>query len=149
MREKIAEALKAAIKTGDKRRTATLRMINAAIQDRDIAHRGTGKGPATDDDVMQILVRMVKQREESAKAFEEGNRPELAAQERDEIGIIRDFQPKQLDDDAMKEAVQAAIQETGAQGLRDMGRVMTVLKDKYAGQMDLGKAGGVVKAMLQ
>ena len=149
MREKIAEALKTAIKTGDKRRTATLRMINAAIQDRDIAHRGTGKGPATDDDVMQILVRMVKQREESAKAFEEGNRPELAAQERDEIGIIRDFQPKQLDDDAMKEAVQAAIQETGAQGLRDMGRVMTVLKDKYAGQMDLGKAGGIVKAMLQ
>ena len=149
MREKIAEALKTAIKTGDKRRTATLRMINAAIQDRDIAHRGTGKGPATDDDVMQILVRMVKQREESAKAFEEGNRPELAAQERDEIGIIRDFQPKQLDDDAVKEAVQAAIHETGAQGLRDMGRVMTVLKDKYAGQMDLGKAGGIVKAMLQ
>jgi uncharacterized protein YqeY len=149
MREKIAEALKTAIKAGDKRSVTTLRMVNAAIQDRDIQNRGTGKGPATDDDVMQILARMVKQREESAKAFEEGNRPELAAQERDEIDIIRDFLPKQLDDEAVKDAVQVVIREIDAQGLRDMGRVMAALKEKYAGQMDFGRASGIVKSMLQ
>jgi uncharacterized protein len=149
MRENITEALKTAIKASDKRRITTLRMINAAIQDRDIANRGAGKGPATDDDVMQILARMVKQREESAKAFEEGNRPELAGQERDEIGIIRDFLPKQLDDEAVKGAVQLVIREIDAEGLRDMDRVMSALKEKYAGQMDFGRASAIVKSMLQ
>ena len=124
-------------------------MINAAIQDREIANRGAGKGAVTEDDVMQILAKMVKQREESAQAFEDGNRLELAAQERAEIEIIRDFLPKQLDDEAVKEAVKLAIGETGAQGLRDMGRVMAALKEKYAGQMDFGKASGIVKSMLQ
>ena len=149
MRDKIADALKTAIKAGDRQRTTTLRMINAAIQDRDIANCGAGKSPATDDDVMQILAKMVKQREEFAKAFEDGNRLELAAQERAEIEIIRDFLPKQLDEESVKEAVKLAIQETGAEGLRDMGRVMNALKEKYAGQMDFGKAGGIVKSMLQ
>jgi uncharacterized protein YqeY len=149
MREKIAQVLKAAIKAGDKRRIATLRMVNAAIQDRDIANRGAGKGPAADDDVMQILAKMVKQREESAKAFEDGNRLELAAQERAEIDIIRDFLPKQLDEEALKSAVQLVIREIDAQGLRDMGRVMNALREKYAGQMDFGRASGVVKSMLQ
>ena len=106
MRETIAEALKTALKAGDKRRVLTLRMIQSAIQDRDIANRGTGKAAANDDDVLQILAKMVKQREELAKAFEDGNRPELAAQERDEIEIIRAFQPQQLSDDEVKAAAQ-------------------------------------------
>ena len=96
MREKITEALKAAMKSGDKQRASTLRMVNAAIQDRDIANRGTGKGPAGDDEVLQILTKMVKQRQESAKAFEDGKRPELAAQENAEIAIIAEYLPSQM-----------------------------------------------------
>ena len=149
MREIIAEALKTALKAQDKRRTSTLRLINAAIQDRDISNRGAGKDPVSDEDIRLILAKMVKQREESAKAFEEGNRPELAAQERDEIEIIREFLPKQMDDEAVTQAVRDAIAETGAEGLRDMGRVMTALREKFAGQMDFGKASALVKASLQ
>ncbi|NGN41181.1 GatB/YqeY domain-containing protein [Mesorhizobium sp. CGMCC 1.15528] len=149
MREIIAQALKTALKAQDKRRTSTLRLINAAIQDRDIAHRGIGKDPVSDEEIMLILAKMVKQREESAKAFEEGNRLELAAQERDEIVIIRDFMPKQLGDEDVKQACQAVIDEVGADGLRDMGRCMNALKDKYAGKMDFSKASGIVKTMLQ
>ena len=149
MREKIAEALKTAMKAQDKRRTSTLRLILAAIHDRDIAHRGAGKDPVTDDEVLQILGKMVKQREESARLFEEGNRLDLAEQERDEITIIRDFLPKQLGEDAVKKACEQAITEVGAGGLRDMGRCMSVLKDKYAGQMDFSKASSVVKDLLR
>ncbi|MEP9396453.1 GatB/YqeY domain-containing protein [Mesorhizobium sp. KR2-14] len=149
MREIIAEALKTALKAQDKRRTSTLRLINAAIQDRDISNRGAGKDPVSDEDIRLILAKMVKQREESAKAFEEGGRPELAAQERDEIEIIREFLPKQMDDEAVTQAVRDAIAETGAEGLRDMGRVMTALREKFAGQMDFGKASALVKASLQ
>ena len=149
MREIIAEALKTAQKSQDKRRTSTLRLINAAIQDRDIANRGAGKDPVSDDEILQILTKMVKQRQESAKAFEEGNRLELAEQERDEIAIINDFLPKQLGEDAVKQACQQIIAEVGADGLRDMGRCMSALKDKYPGKMDFGKASGIVKEMLQ
>lgn len=149
MREQIAQALKSSQKAQDKRSTSTLRLINAAIQDRDIANRGAGKDPVSDEEIMQILAKMVKQREESAKAFEEGNRLELAAQERDEIAIIRGFMPKQLGEDDVKQACQQVIHEVGADGLRDMGRCMNALKEKYAGQMDFSKASGVVKGMLQ
>lgn len=149
MREIIAEALKNALKSQDKRRTSTLRLIQAAIQDRDIANRGAGKDPVTGEEVMLILAKMVKQREESARAFEEGQRLELAAQERDEIAIIRDFLPKQLGDEDVKAACQKIIAETGAEGLRDMGRCMSALKEQYAGKMDFSKASGVVKTMLQ
>lgn len=149
MRDQIAQALKAALKTQDKRRTGTLRLIQAAIQDRDIAHRGAGKDPVTDEEILQILSKMVKQREESAKAFEEGGRAELAAQERDEIAIIKDFLPKQLGDEAIQQACRQAIDEIGADGLRDMGRCMAVLKEKYPGQMDFSKASGLVKDMLK
>ena len=149
MRETIAEALKTALKAGDKRRVLTLRMIQSAIQDRDIANRGTGKAAANDDDVLQILAKMVKQREELAKAFEDGKRPELAALERDEIEIIRAFQPRQLSDDEVKAAAQEAIAATGAGGPKDMGRVMAVLKEQFAGKMDFGKASAVVKQLLQ
>lgn len=149
MREMIVQALKDALKTQDKKRTSTLRLIQAAIQDRDIAHRGAGKDPVTGDEIMQILVKMVKQRHESAKAFEEGGRPELADQERQEIAIIGDFMPRQLNEDAMKQACRQVVTEVGADGLRDMGRCMNVLKEKFAGQMDFGKASGIVKTMLQ
>ncbi len=149
MREKIAQSLKDAMKSGDKRRSGTLRLVQAAIQDRDIANRGTGKDKVSDEDILQILSKMVKQREESAKAFEEGARLELAQQEREEIEIIKDFLPQQMDDAAVKSACQHAIGEVGAEGLRDMGKTMAVLKEKYPGQMDFAKASGVVKELLK
>ena len=149
MREKITEALKTALKSGDKQRASTLRMVNAAIQDRDIANRGTGKGPAGDEEVLQILTKMVKQRQESAKAFEDGNRPELAATENAEIAIINDFLPSQMDEADARAAIGQAIRDTGAAGVRDMGKVMAELKAKYMGQMDFGRASGWVKELLQ
>ncbi|MCO5147162.1 MAG: GatB/YqeY domain-containing protein [Aquamicrobium sp.] len=148
MRETIAEALKTALKNKDKLRTGTLRLVNAAIQDRDIANRGAGKDPVNDDEILQILTKMVKQREESAKAFEDGARPELAAQERAEIAIVKDFLPAQMGADEVRAAAQGAIAETGAQGLRDMGRVMAVLKERYPGRLDFGKASALVKELL-
>ena len=149
MRDTIAEALKTALKAGDKPRVLTLRMIQSAIKDRDIANRGIGKGAACDDEVLQILAKMVKQREESARAFDQGGRPELAAQERDEIEIIRDFLPKQLGEEDVKVACSHVIKEIGAEGLRDMGRCMAALKEKFPGKMDFGKASGMVKEMLK
>jgi hypothetical protein len=148
MREILGQALKDALKLKDRPRISTLRLIQAAIQDRDIANRGVGKDAASDDDILAILAKMVKQREESAKAFEDGKRPELAAQEREEIEIIRAFLPKQLDQAAMEAACRQVIAEIGATGLKDMGRVMSVLKERYAGQLDFGKASGLVKSML-
>jgi len=149
MREKIAQALKAALKSQDKRRTSTLRLIQAAITDRDIANRGQGKDPVSDDEITQILAKMVKQREESARAFEEGNRLELAEQERQEIEIIRDFLPKQLGEEDTRQACAQVITEVGADGLRDMGKCMAALKEKFPGQMDFSKASGMVKTMLK
>lgn len=149
MRDAIDAALKDALKTQDKTRISTLRLIRAAIQDRDIVHRGAGKDPVTNDEIMQILAKMVKQREESAKAFEEGGRLELAEQERSEITIIRGFMPKQIGEEEVKQACQQVVAELGAEGLRDMGRCMNALKEKYAGQMDFSKASSVVKGLLQ
>ncbi|MCO6388486.1 GatB/YqeY domain-containing protein [Aliihoeflea sp. 40Bstr573] len=149
MREKIAQALKSALRSQDKRRTSTLRLIQAAITDRDIANRGQGKDPVSDDEITQILAKMVKQREESARAFEEGNRLELAEQERQEIEIIRDFLPKQLGEDDTRQACAQVITEVGADGLRDMGKCMAALKEKFPGQMDFSKASGMVKTMLK
>jgi len=149
MREQIAQALKTAIKSQDKRRTSTLRLINAAIQDRDIANRGSGKGPVPDDEILQILTKMIRQREESAAAFEKGNRLELAEQERQEIEILREFLPRQLDEADVQRACRDVIAEVGADGLRDMGRCMNALKEKFPGKMDFGKASGIVKGLLQ
>lgn len=148
MRETIAQALKHALKSKDKLRTGTLRLVNAAIQDRDIANRGAGKGPVGDDEILQILTKMVKQREESAKAFEEGGRIELAEQERAEIDIIKEYLPSQLGEDEVRAAAQAAVAETEAAGLRDMGRVMAVLKERYPGRMDFSRASAIVKELL-
>jgi uncharacterized protein YqeY len=149
MREKFAQALKEALKNQDKRRTSTLRLIQAAITDRDIANRGQGKDPVSDDEITLILAKMVKQREESARAFEEGNRLELAEQERQEIEIIRDFLPKQLGEEDTRQACAQVISEVGADGLRDMGKCIAALKQKFPGQMDFSKASGMVKTMLK
>ena len=149
MRDELAKSLNEAVKSKDKRRVCTLRLINAAIKDRDIANRGAGKDPVSEDDIRLILAKMVKQREESAQLYEEGNRLDLAEQEREEIEIIRSFLPKQLDETKVKTACQQVINEIGADGLRDMGKCMSTLKERFAGQMDFAKASGIVKEMLQ
>ena len=149
MRDELAKSLNEAVKSKDKRRVCTLRLINAAIKDRDIANRGSGKDPVSKDDIRLILAKMVKQREESAQIYEEGNRLDLAEQEREEIEIIRSFLPKQLDETKVKTACQQVINEIGADGLRDMGKCMSTLKERFAGQMDFAKASGIVKEMLQ
>lgn len=148
MRERIADEVKNAMKARDAARLPTLRLIQSAIKDRDIANRGVGKEAASDDDILQLLAKMVKQREESAKAFEDGGRPELAAKEREEIAILRDFQPVQMDDAGVVAAAREAIAATGAASPKDMGKVMAVLKEKYTGQMDFSKASATVKGLL-
>jgi uncharacterized protein YqeY len=149
MRERFTETLKDAIRSKDTRRVSTLRLIQAAIKDRDIANRGAGKDPVSDEEILQILTKMIKQREESAAIYEENARLELAQQERDEIAIIRQFLPKQLPEEEVRELCAGVVNETGAQGLRDMGKCMNVLKERYPGQMDFSKASGVVKGLLQ
>lgn len=149
MRDKLASAMQDAMKAKDNRRLSTVRLIQTAIKDRDIANRGVGKDPVSDDDIMQILQKMVKQREESAKIYEEAGRAELATQEREEIGVIKSFMPEQLPEEKVRQLCQSVISETGAQGLRDMGKCMNALKEKYPGQMDFAKASGMVKDMLK
>ncbi|MEM0937682.1 MAG: GatB/YqeY domain-containing protein [Pseudomonadota bacterium] len=150
---RVAQALKDAMRARDTVRLSTLRLINAAIKDRDIAARGEsgsaeGGSGVSDADILQILAKMVKQRQESIRAYEEGGRLELAEQERAEIGVIEDFLPKQLDDDEVEAAIDAAIAEVGAQSLRDMGKVMAALKSRHTGRMDFGSVGPWVKARL-
>jgi len=149
IRSQINDSLKTAMKNRDAERLSTLRLISAAIKDRDIAMRGTGEdAEVTDADVLAILGKMVKQRQESARAYEEGGRLELAEKERSEIEIIEDYLPKQLSDEETEAAVSDAIAEAGAQSIRDMGKVMGVLKSKFTGQMDFGKVGPMVKDRL-
>jgi uncharacterized protein YqeY len=149
LRERIGVGLKEAMREKDATRLGTLRLINAAIKDQDIAARGEGRDEVVDDQaVLGILGKMVKQRQESARAYEEGGRLELAEKEREEIAIIEQFLPRQLSEDEVTTAIDAAIAETGAEGLRDMGRVMGVLKSKYTGQMDFGAVGPMVKSRL-
>jgi uncharacterized protein YqeY len=148
MRETINAALKEAMKAQAKRRISTLRLISAAIKDRDIVARGSGKEQATDAELLELLAKMIKQREESAKIYDDAGRKELADQENEEIAIIREFLPQQLSDAEMESAVANAIAETGAASVKDMGKVMAALKGRYAGQMDFGKAGALVKAKL-
>lgn len=149
MRERIATGLKDAMKSQDKARLATLRLINAAIKDKDIDLRGEGDaGGVSDADVLAILGKMVKQRQESARAYEEGGRLDLAERERDEVLIIEEFLPKKLTDEEVEKAVDKAIRSTEASSIRDMGRVIGVLKAKYTGQMDFGRVGPMVKDRL-
>ncbi|QFY62415.1 GatB/YqeY domain-containing protein [Rhizobium grahamii] len=148
LRDQLAAALKDAMKSKNAERLSTVRLIQAAIKDRDIANRGAGKEEASDDEILQILAKMVKQRDESAKIYEENARPELAAKERGEIVVLQDFLPKQLSDAEVRSNIAAIIAETGAAGPKDMGKVMAVLKERYAGQMDFSKASGAVKEQL-
>ena len=148
MREAISEGYKTALKAGDKRRTATLRAVNAAIKDKDIANRGEGKGPLTDQDVLDLLQKMVKQREESLGIYEKAGREDLALVEREEIAILNEFLPKSLSDAEVDDAIKAAIAKTGAAGAKDMGKVIASLKADYPGRIDFGKASGKVKVAL-
>ena len=148
LRDQLAAALKDAMKSKNAERLSTVRLIQAAIKDRDIANRGAGKEEAGDDEILQILAKMVKQRDESAKIYEENARPELAAKERAEIAVLQDFLPKQLSDAEVRSNIAAIIAEIGAAGPKDMGKVMAVLKERYAGQMDFSKASGAVKEQL-
>lgn len=148
MRDEINDSLKQAIKAQDKRRVGTLRLINAAIKDRDIAARSNGRDKVSDADILEILAKMVKQRQESAVTYEDAGRPELAAQEREEITIIQDFLPKQMDEEATAAAVKEVVDEIGATSLKDMGRTMAALKERYPVEMDFRKANQVVKELL-
>jgi uncharacterized protein YqeY len=148
LRDDINSALKEAMKAGDARRVSTLRLVNAALKNADIEARGQGKGPLGDDDTLGLLQKMIKQRYESVELYDKGGRAELAQQEREEIAIISAYLPKQMSDDDVKNAIAAAIAETGAAGMKDMGKVIGVLRAKFAGQMDFGKASGMVKAAL-
>lgn len=154
MREQISQAVKTAMKSGDKRRLTTLRLIQAAIKDRDIAARVDAKGQSTgaekvdDAELLQLLQKMIKQRRESVKIYSEAGRTELAEQEQAEIGIIEEYLPKQMSEAEVADAVAAVVKELGASGLKDMGRTMAALKERYAGRMDFGKASALVKAAL-
>jgi len=149
LREKIKEAMKQAMRDREGRRVATLRLIMAAVKDRDIALRVEDVSDQDDDAlILEILGKMVKQRRDSIKAYEEGARLDLAEQEAEEIKIITEFLPEQLSDAEIEKACKAAVVEAGGEALKDMGRVMAVLKSKYTGSMDFGKASQVVKTLL-
>jgi uncharacterized protein YqeY len=144
MRERIEAAYKTALKAGDKRRTGTLR----AIKDKDIANRGDGKEPMSGEDVLVLLQKMVKQREESLGIYEKAGREDLALVEREEIAILSEFLPQGLSEAEVEEAIKAAIEKTGAAGAKDMGKVIAALKADYPGRIDFGKASAKVKAAL-
>ncbi|MBO9098989.1 MULTISPECIES: GatB/YqeY domain-containing protein [Rhizobium] len=149
IRETLANAQKDAMRAKDAARLSTVRLILSAIKDRDIANRGVAKEAASDDEILQILAKMIKQRDESAKIYDEGKRPELAAKEREEIAIIQGYMPEQISDDKAREIIAGVIAETGAAGIKDMGKCMAVLKERYAGQMDFAKASGILKDLLK
>lgn len=149
MREEIKAALKEALKAQDKRRMGTIRLMQAAIKDRDIAARTEGADTlVSDDDILAILAKMIKQREESAVTYENAGRAELATQEREEIDVIKSFMPTQLTEEEVEAAATEVVAELGAESLKDMGRCMGELKKRYAGRMDFGKAGAVIKGKL-
>ncbi len=149
MREEINAAVKAAMKAGEKARLTTLRMMGAAIKDKDIAVRADGRADGiADGEIAELFAKLVKSREDSAKLYDDGGRPELAAKEREEIAVIREFMPRQMDEAEAKAAITALVAELGAAGPKDMGRVMAALKERFSGKMDFSKASGLVKAAL-
>ena len=148
MREQFSEGLKTALKARDQRRTATLRAITAAIKDKDIAIRQEKRGPATNEEILAIVQKMVKQREESFAIYAQAGRADLATVEKEEIDILNEFLPKGLTDEEVEAAIRAAIATTGAEGAKDMGKVIAQLKADYPGRIDFGKASGKVRAAL-
>jgi uncharacterized protein YqeY len=148
LRDDINTALKDAMKAADKRRVSTLRLINAAIKDRDIEARGEGRSAPSDDEVLGLLQKMIKQRQESLDIYDKAGRTDLATQEREEIAIISAYLPRQMSEAEAREAIAAVVKEIDAAGMKDMGKVMAVLKERHAGKMDFAKASGVVKGLL-
>jgi uncharacterized protein YqeY len=148
LRDDINNALKDAMKARDERRVSTLRLVNSTLKNADIEARGEGKGPLGDDELLGLLQKMIKQRHESIELYEKGGRPELAQQERDEVAIIATYLPKQMSEDEVKAAIAAAIRDAGATAMKDMGKVIAVLRGKYAGKMDFAKASALVKSAL-
>ncbi len=148
MRDQFMTALKNAMKAGDKARVSAVRLIQSAIKDKDIEARGAGKGQASDEEILGLMQKMIKQRQESASIYRANARPELAEVEESEIAVIQSFMPKPLDEAETKAAIAAAIAETGAVGMKEMGKVIAHLRERYAGQMDFGQASGLVKAAL-
>jgi len=149
LRDDINSALKDAMKARDERRVSTLRLINSALKNADIEARGQNKGPLGDDELLALLAKMIKQRQESIDLYEKGGRAELAQQERDEIAIIAAYLPKQMPDAEVRSAITEAIAETGASSMKDMGKVIAALRARYAGRMDFGKVSPLVKELLQ
>ena len=148
LRDDINNAVKEAMKAKDERKLGTLRMVNSTIKNADIEARGQGKPPLADAELLSVLQKMIKQRQEAVELYDKGGRAELAAQEREEIAIISAYLPNQMSEDEVKAAISSAIADTNATGIKDMGKVIGVLKAKYAGQMDFAKASGLVKAAL-
>jgi len=149
LRGRITEGMKEALKTQDKKRLSTLRLMQSALKDKDIASRTDGRNEGIPEpEILDLFAKMVKQRRESAEIYEQGGRPELAAGEREEIAIIESFMPQQMDDAATQAAIAAVIKDVGASSVKDMGKVMAELKTRHAGQMDFAKAGALVKSLL-
>lgn len=148
IRTTLMDSLKEAMKGGDKPRVGTIRLIQAALKDKDIEARGLGKGQLTDEDILSLMQKMVKQRQESINIYAEAGRTDLVATEQTELDIINGFLPKQMDEDGIKAAVAAAVAEVGAAGMKDMGKVVAHLKAHFAGQMDFTKASQIVKSAL-
>ena len=148
MGDKFSEALKEAVKNKDQHRVSTIRLIMAAVKDREIALRSEDK-MVSENDILQILQKMVRQRQESAETYENASRPDLADQERKEIGIIEGFLPRQLDEDETRNACTKAVADVGASGLKDMGKTMAVLKERHTGEMDFKAASALIKELLK
>jgi uncharacterized protein YqeY len=148
LRDDIDKALKDAMKAKNERTVSTLRLVNAALKNADIEARGAGKPPLGDPEVLSLLQKMIKQRQESVLLYEKGGRADLVKQEQEEIAIISGYLPKQMSEAEMASAIDAAIAETGASSMKDMGRVIGALRGRYAGQMDMGKASALVKVKL-
>jgi len=149
LREAFTERMKTALRAKDTRTLSTVRLIMAALKDRDIAARGSGNSEGIGEpEIQRMLQGMVKQRRESIELYQKGNRPELARQESEEIAVIESFLPQQMDDSGIEAAAKAAIAESGAAGIKDMGKVMAALRERHAGVIDMAKAGAVVKRLL-
>ncbi|PST19342.1 glutamyl-tRNA amidotransferase [Rhizobium sp. JAB6] len=149
IREILSNAQKDAMKAKDPAKLSTIRLILAAVKDKDIANRGLGKEQASEDEILQLLAKMIKQREESVKIYMDGGRPELADKEREEIAVIQGFMPEQLSEEKVREICVAVVAELGAQGLKDMGKCVAALRERYAGQMDFAKASAILKELLK
>jgi uncharacterized protein len=148
LRDKLMEDVKVAMKAGEKAKLSTIRMIQAALKDKDIEARGLGKGQLTDDDILPLMQKMVKQRHESIAIYTQAGRHELAAGEQAEVEVINAYLPRQMDETGIRNAIAAAVAETGASSMKDMGKVVAALKAQYAGQMDFAKASPMVKTAL-